>query len=207
MSRVVASSGPHAIVLAAGLGTRLGRGPKALLAWNDEVLVTRAARAARDAGCSVAVAVGPGSAVARMLLGERCPEAQVIEVHDAAQGMSASLRAATLPLSAAPRLPEATVVLLVDQPGVDAEVIAHLLQAHRRGRVTRASWAGVPGNPVVFDTGHLLSAAAAAAGDAGARVWLRRYPHLIDDIACDAYGRGDDVDVAADLATWPELAS
>lgn len=195
----------HAIVLAAGLGTRLGRGPKALLGWNDEVLVTRAARAARDAGCSVAVAVGPGTAVARILLAERCPEAQIIEVHDAGQGMSASLRAATMPLGAASAPPEATVVLLVDQPGVDADVIAHLLSAHRRGRVTRASWAGVPGNPVVFDTGHLLSAAAVASGDAGARVWLRRYPHLVDDVACDAYGRGDDIDVVADLTSWPEL--
>ncbi|MDR2322397.1 MAG: NTP transferase domain-containing protein [Microbacterium sp.] len=195
----------HAIVLAAGRGTRLGRGPKALLPWNGEVLVTRAARAAAEAGCSVTVAVGPAARTARSWLRARCPAAHVVEVHDAQLGMSASLRAAVLPLVVTDAPPHAVVVLLVDQPGVDASVIRRLFAAHVPGRVTRATWHGVPGNPVVFGTGELCSAAALAEGDAAARAWIARNRHLVDDVECADLGRGDDIDEPADLASWPEL--
>ncbi|MDQ4215295.1 nucleotidyltransferase family protein [Microbacterium sp. ASV81] len=192
----------HAIVLAAGRGSRLGRGPKALLPWGDEVLATRAARAALGAGCSVTVAVGPGARIARRRLRERCPAAHVVAVHDAALGMSASLRAAVLPLIATGVSPEAVIVLLVDQPGVGSAVIRELFRAHVPGRVTRAVWAGVPGNPILFDTGHLLSAAARAEGDAGARAWIRMHPDLVDDVECGNLGRGDDIDTPEDLLAW-----
>lgn len=195
----------HAIVLAAGSGTRLGRGPKALLPWNREVLVTRVARAAAEAGCSVTVAVGPGGRAARSWLRDRCPAAHVVQVHDAQLGMSASLRAAVLPLVVTDAPPHAVIVLLVDQPGVDAHVIRRLFAAHVPGRVTRAVWHGAPGNPVVFDTGDLCAAAALAEGDAAARTWIARNRHLVDDVECGDLGRGDDIDEPADLASWPEL--
>jgi nicotine blue oxidoreductase len=109
-------------VLAAGSGTRLGRGPKALLPWNGEVLVTRAARAAVEAGCTVAVTSAPPRTV-QSWLRARCPAASVVDGARRAPGMSASLRAAVLPLVVADAPPDAVVVLLVDQPGVDAAVI------------------------------------------------------------------------------------
>jgi len=195
----------HAIVLAAGSGTRLGRGPKALLPWNGEVLVTRAARAAVDAGCTVTVTVGPAGDTARSWLRARCPAASVVTVHDAHLGMSASLRAAVLPLVVADAPPTAVVVLLVDQPGVGAAVIRRLFAAHKPGRVTRATWRGAPGNPVVFDTADLCSAAALAEGDAAARAWIAQNRHRVDDVECGDLGRGDDIDGPADLAGWPEL--
>ncbi|MGN7860748.1 nucleotidyltransferase family protein [Microbacterium sp. 22303] len=195
----------HAIVLAAGYGTRLGRGPKALLPWNGEVLVTRAARAAAEAGCSVTVAVGPAGREARSWLRGRCPAAHVVRVHDAHLGMSASLRAAVLPLVVADPAPQAVIVLLVDQPGVDAPVIRRLFDSHVPGRATRALWHGVPANPVVFDTGDLCAAAALAEGDAAARTWIAHNRHLVDDVECSDLGRGDDIDEPADLAGWPEL--
>jgi len=73
------------------------------------------------------------------------------------------------------------------------------------GRVTRALWHGVPGNPVVFDTGDLCAAAALAEGDAAARTWVACNRHLVDDVECGDLGRGDDIDEPADLASWPEL--
>jgi len=195
----------HAIVLAAGRGARLGRGPKALLPWNGEVLVTRAARAAVEAGCTVTVAVGPAGRTARSWLRERCPTAHVVDVHDAHLGMSASLRAAVLPLVVTDAPPHAVIVLLVDQPGVDAHVMRRLFAAHVPGRVTRARWNGAPGNPVVFDIGDLCSAAAFAEGDVAARTWIARNRHRVDDVECGDLGRGDDIDEPGDLASWPEL--
>ncbi|WP_295013444.1 NTP transferase domain-containing protein [uncultured Microbacterium sp.] len=196
---------PHAIVLAAGRGVRLGRGPKALLPWKGEVLATRAARAAVEAGCSVTVVVGPAARTVRSWLRSRCPAAHAVEVREAHRGMSASLRAAVVPLIVSDAPPRAVVVLLVDQPGVGAAVIRRLLAAHRHGRVTRAAWGGYPGNPIVFDTAHLAAAAAMAEGDAGARAWIAAHGHLVDVVDCDDLGRGDDIDEPADLAGWPEL--
>ncbi|MBS1675462.1 MAG: NTP transferase domain-containing protein [Actinobacteria bacterium] len=192
----------HAIVLAAGRGSRLGRGPKALLPWGDEVLVTRAARAAAQAGCTVAVTLRPRARTARAWLRDRCPAAHPIGVHDAHLGMSASLRAAVLPLVMTDAPPQAVIVLLVDQPGVDEQVIRRLFAAHVPGRVTRAMWNGIPGNPVVFDTAHLLSAAACAEGDAGARAWISRNRRLVDAVECGDLGHGDDIDEPADLQRW-----
>ncbi len=196
------TSARHAIVLAAGRGSRLGLGPKALLPWGDEVLVTRTARAAASAGCSVTVAVGPGGWIARRWLHDRCPTAQVVAVRDAVLGMSASLRAAVLPLMATDAPPAAVIVLLVDQPGVGDAVIRRLFEAHTPGRVTRAAWNGDGGTPIVFDTAHLLSAAALADGDAGARAWIHAHPELVDTVECGQLGRGDDIDTPADLRAW-----
>ncbi|WP_217184857.1 NTP transferase domain-containing protein [Streptomyces sp. AC495_CC817] len=195
----------HAIVLAAGSGSRLGRGPKALLPWNHEVLVTRVARVAALAGCSVTVAVGPEAGTIRRWLRARSPSASTVYVRDASLGMSASLRAAVRHLASAPARPHVVVVLLVDQPGVDETVVSRLLAAHRPGRATRASWRGIPGTPVVFDTADLLAAAAIAHGDSGARTWMSRHPHLVDDVECADLGSGADVDTPGDLAAWPQL--
>ncbi|MBS1696980.1 MAG: NTP transferase domain-containing protein [Actinobacteria bacterium] len=196
---------PHAIVLAAGTGSRLGRGPKALLPWRGEVLATRAARAAVEAGCTVTVAVGPAGRTVQSWLRARCPAASVVTVREAHLGMSASLRAAVLPLVVTDAPPDVVVVLLVDQPGVDAPVIRRLLEAHVPGHATRAMWDGVPGNPVVFDTADLCSAAALATGDAAARAWIAQNRHRVDDVECGDLGRGDDIDEPADLISWPEL--
>lgn len=188
----------HAIVLAAGSGTRLGRGPKALLPWGDEVLATRAARAAALAGCTVTVTLGPQAGEVRRWLEIGCPSAAVVDVHDAHLGMSASLRAAVRTIHGAGDV----IVLLVDQPGVDEHVIRRLLAARAPGRVARAAWDGVPGNPVVFGIRELLSAADLAEGDAGARVWISRHPHLIDDVECGDLASGADIDEPADLLAW-----
>ncbi len=195
----------HAIVLAAGSGTRLGLGPKALLPWNGEVLATRATRAAALAGCSVSIAIGPEASEVRRWLRRRSSSAVAVHVPDAQRGMGVSLRAAVRHLTAAPDRPDAVIVLLVDQPGVDDAVIRRLFDAHRPGRVTCAAWTGAPGNPVVFDTDHLIAAASVATGDSGARVWLSAHPRLIDDVECGDLGSGADVDEPSDLTAWPEL--
>lgn len=195
----------HAIVLAAGTGSRLGRGPKALLPWNDEVLVTRTTRAAALAGCSVTVAVGPEATAVRRWLRDRSPSANTVYVRDAELGMSASFRAAVRHLAAASARPQVVVVLLVDQPGVDEHVIRRLLAAHVSGRATRAAWSGVPGTPVVFDTAEVIAAAALARGDSGARAWMARHPELVDDVECSDLGSGSDVDRPEDLRDWPPL--
>jgi nicotine blue oxidoreductase len=191
-------------VLAAGSGTRLGRGPKALLPWNGEVLVTRAARAAVEAGCTVTVAVGPAGRTARSWLRARCPAAQ--------RGRRCTTRTWACPPRCAPPCcrswsptPHRTpvVVLLVDQPGVDAAVIRRLLAAHVPGRVT-ARCGRRPGQPSCSTPATCAPPRPSPPGTRP-RAWIARNRHLVDDVECGDLGRGDDIDEPADLVAWPEL--
>lgn len=224
---------PSVVVLAAGSGRRLGRGPKALLRLGEETLAARAVRTAAEAGGRPVLVVGPRgaeiAASARSAVAERIGEGGsravgrgggepadraprrgdpgelvVVSVDGAKEGMSRSWRAgAGCALDLAPGLPVA--VLLVDQPGVGPEVLARLLRAHRPGRITRATYRGRPGHPVVLDPSHAEAAARRARGDAGAGEYLRAHSEVVDAVECGDLGTDEDVDIPADLARWPGM--
>lgn len=195
------------LLLAAGAGRRMGE-PKGLLRDADGTpWVARAAQALRDGGCAhVLVVVG---AAAPQVAGLVPRWAQVVTATDWSTGMGASLRAgltaATDPRSSdlRPRdpRPDLAVVTLVDLPGVDASVVARLLQdASSLGSaapagMSRAAYAGVPGHPVVLGREHWAGVMRSAHGDTGARSYLReREVRLVE---CGDIGHGDDVDTPA----------
>jgi nicotine blue oxidoreductase len=115
-------------------------------------------------------------------------------------GMGSSFRTG---LDSAP--PEDHVlVALVDQPGLTAETVARLLRAHRQGRVTTAGYADSSGqlrrgHPLLLDASLRAEAAASAGGDAGARLFLRAHPELIDLVDCSDQSRGEDLDTPDQL--------
>lgn len=161
------------IVLAAGAGTRMG-GPKALCSTPDGVpWLVRAHDALTGGGCGqVRVVLGAGAAQARALVP---PGAVTVVADDWANGMGASL-AAGLADPVDPRT-VAVVITLVDLPDLDARAVARVT----RGPVTthdlrRATFAGVPGHPVLVGRAHWAPLRARLRGDAGAREYLRAHP-------------------------------
>ncbi|SIQ45387.1 molybdenum cofactor cytidylyltransferase [Cellulosimicrobium aquatile] len=198
-----------AVLLAAGAGTRLGRGPKALLPHRGAALVEHATATLLAGGCD-AVVVVLGAEAARVRAGSSLdgPGVRVVDNPDWATGMASSLRvgvAAALDL-----VPARVVVAHVDQPGVGPDDVARLLAAHRPGRVTASRWlaggaaedaAGADrprwAHPLVLDATLAAPAAASARGDHGARDFLRTHADLVDVV--DHPGDGRDLDTAADL--------
>jgi CTP:molybdopterin cytidylyltransferase MocA len=124
----------------------------------------------------------------------------VITVHNPhwSTGMGSSLAAglATVPDECA-----AAVVALVDQPLVGAAAVRRLIAAYQGGAsVAVAAYGGQPRNPVLLGREHWAEVTALAAGDAGARAFLRARPDLVTLVECGDTGSPDDIDTTEDLA-------
>jgi molybdenum cofactor cytidylyltransferase len=160
-----------AIVLAAGSSSRMGR-PKQVLPVGGKSLVRRAVEAAiGSTGRRTIVVTGEARDQVEAEL-EGLP-VQIVHNPDYQQGMSTSLRAG---LAALPADAEAVVVLLADQPFVDASVVDSLIGHYQQKRspIVRPRYAGEPGNPVLWDH-SLFDALAAQTGDQGGRTLLREH--------------------------------
>ena len=127
-----------AVLLAAGAGSRLGRGPKALLPHHGRPLVEHVASVLVAGGCDEVVVV-LGAEAARVAAAADLTTARVVVNPDWATGMASSLRAgvATALEPHDGEAPARVVVAHVDQPGVAPADVARLLAAHRPGRVRR----------------------------------------------------------------------
>jgi CTP:molybdopterin cytidylyltransferase MocA len=178
------------VLLAAGSGSRLGQ-PKALVELGGSRLVDRGIELLRAGGADPVVVVT--GAVALTLPG-------VISVHnpDWASGMGSSLAAG---LRAVPDGPAAAVVALVDQPLIGAAAVQRLIAAYAAGAaVAVAGYHGRPRNPVLLARAHWPEVISLAAGDVGARPFLRAHPDLVTLVECADTGQPDDLDTPADLA-------
>jgi CTP:molybdopterin cytidylyltransferase MocA len=178
------------ILLAAGAGRRLGQ-PKALVDLGGRPLAARGVALLREGGAAPVIVVTGAAAV--NLTG-------VITVHNPhwATGMGSSLAAglATVPDECA-----AAVVALVDQPLVGAAAVRRLIAAYQGGAsVAVAAYGGQPRNPVLLGREHWAEVTALAAGDAGARAFLRARPDLVTLVECGDTGSPDDIDTTEDLA-------
>lgn len=155
-----------AVILAAGAGRRMG-GPKALLLMDGETLLRRAARVALTAGCTpVVVVVGPWDADLEDL------DVLVVPNPAADEGMASSIRAG---LGALPDGVEAVLILGVDQPAVNADLLCDLLERfrHAGGRPVACAYANTLGIPAVLPA-QLLPDLLDLRGDRGAKAILLR---------------------------------
>ena len=193
-----------AVLLAAGAGTRLGRGPKALLPFRGRTLVEVLADVLSDGGCrEVVVVLGAGAQAVRA--STDLHRHAVVENPAWPSGMGSSLR---LGLATA-RPGDHVLVALVDQPGLTPETVRRLVRAHRPGRVTAAAYPDAAGelrrgHPLLLDASLRSDAADSAAGDAGARHFLQAHPELIDLVDCTAppgsgQSGGEDLDTPDQL--------
>jgi nicotine blue oxidoreductase len=188
-----------AVLLAAGAGTRLGLGPKALLEFRQEPLVSYVAAVLRSGGCAeIVVVLGAGADQVRGKAD--LSGCLVLDNPDWSGGMGSSFRLGAAAVSPGFHM----LAVLVDQPGLTSAIVRRLLDSHKPGRVTAAAYRGADGelqrgHPVLFDAALVAQAAGAASGDSGARGFLQEHAYLIDLVDCSDESDGGDVDNAADL--------
>ena len=149
--------------------------PKQTLQYRGESLLRRAALAALGAGCRpVIVVTGAHSELSRR-------ELDGLDVREVLNtrwetGMASSIRAGVGGLVHADPDADAAVLLLCDQPHVTADVISHLVAAHRAtGRPVVASvYGGSFGAPALFGR-TIFSDLARLEGVAGAKQLIKRF--------------------------------
>jgi len=152
--RASAGGAVGAVILAAGLGRRMGGRPKALIDLDGRTFLERVAGACREGGCAAAWAVTnpevPGIEELAATLALR-----TVPNPDWSRGMFSSvvegLRDA---LAARPRC-AGFLIFPVDHPRVRGETVAELLEsfAVRPARTwVRPGYQGRGGHPVVVDT-------------------------------------------------------
>ncbi len=191
---------PVGLILAAGAGTRLGRGPKALLVTRGVTLVEHLARALLDGGCTEVVVVTGAEAARVRDEVAAVPGARARENPHWRQGMGTSLQSGLAAIGPG----RDVLVTPVDRPGVSAEEVARVLAAHRCGEITAAAHRDASGrlrrgHPVLFDACWTAAAADAAHDDVGARELLRAQRERVQLVDCTDLEDGADLDLPEQL--------
>lgn len=167
----VASDNVYAIILAAGASSRMGR-PKQLLEWRNRSLLEHAVLNAQTVlGERVIVVLGAHADAIQASVD--LSAVTVIENPDWREGMAASIRAG---VQALPESAAAALILLCDQPLVNAEHMQNLLNAWQNApaRIVASQYHNSVGGPALFPAGffeHLLS----LSGDRGAKPALMKF--------------------------------
>lgn len=185
-----------ALILAAGESSRLGR-PKQLIQFHGRTLVRRVVDAVAAADCCpIVVVVGSDSdKVAREL---DQPATLVVENEDWKNGIGSSIRRGICRLIDAAPEAEAVLLLVCDQPFVDAMLIKDLiLRRTESGKpIIACSYADTLGVPTLFDR-IFFEELLALPDDCGAKAIILRNREKTAEIP---FSEGKiDIDTAEDL--------
>lgn len=182
-----------AVILAAGMSSRMQGGQKLLQELGGRPLVTHVAEAALASSADLVLAVvGHQADEVRQAL-----PAGVVAVQnpDPSKGLSSSLR---IGIEALPDDVDAALILLGDMPRVATEDCDELIRAAQPDRVTVPVVNGRRGNPVLWHR-SFFQEILGLAGDHGARALLDRYPERVTDVALQNPGLLLDIDTTAEL--------
>jgi molybdenum cofactor cytidylyltransferase len=184
-----------AVIVAAGSSSRLGQ-PKQLLRFKGESLVHHIVVAARQAGCSpVIVVIGSNS---EKVTGElRSTNAVIVENENWQCGIGSSIRAGVRRLvDHAPEL-DAIVLLVCDQPGVNADTIRNLINLRETTKksIVASRYAETLGVPALFDR-SLFDELLSLGNEAGAKSIILRNRECVAQLA---FPEG-----AIDIDTWED---
>jgi len=193
---------PHAVVLAAGAGSRFD-GEKLLAPLRGRPLIAHVAATVAEALgtglLSGAVAVIPpgATALARPLDTAGCA---LIENFDSASGLASSLQLGLAEVTRHDPQAAAALIVLGDQPLLSRGTIARLIEAWRAsGKSVRPRYTltpEAPGHPVLLDR-SVWPLATSLEGDRGMGPLFAAHPELL--VTIDVPGANPDVDTAADL--------
>ncbi|WP_112226157.1 nucleotidyltransferase family protein [Lentzea atacamensis] len=179
------------LLLAAGAGRRFGS-PKALVSLHGKLFVDSAAELLRAAGCEPVVVV-LGAMADEVRAKASLDGVTVVDNPDWESGMGSSLRTG---LHAA-GIVDAVVVLPVDTPGVTVAALHRLMELAEPKALARAVYDGKVGHPVLIGSDHFAGVMASAAGDQGARDYLKA--NTVRHVECADVADGADVDRPEDL--------
>lgn len=156
----------HALILAAGSGSRFGGG-KLMAPWRGGVLLDGALDAAFAAPVeAVHVVVGADPSAAAHA---KARDARIVQAKDHALGLSASLKAG---IAALPEDADGVLVFLGDMPLIPHAVLGPLVDALNAGAPAAVPvFQGRIGNPAALSA-QLFSYVMALQGDRGARALL-----------------------------------
>ena len=171
-----------AVILAAGGSFRFGR-PKQLLSFRDKTLVRTTIDAACKAGCSPIVVV-IGSDWEK--IHPELAHANVIEVQNKnwQRGIGSSIRSGVEALTDhAPDI-EAVLLLVCDQPAVDARFIERLIAMHEATRkdIVASGYANTLGVPALFAR-SLFKELLSIGDEAGAKSIILQNPERVAELA------------------------
>jgi len=188
-----------AIVLAAGLSSRMGSN-KLLAAVDGKPLVRHAAEAAGESAADPVVVVtgNAGDAVASTL--HDLP-LSTVKNPDFAKGLSTSLKSG---LNALPDDCDGVVVLLGDMPDVSAALIDKLIAAFdpaEERTICVATRHGKRGNPVLWAR-RFFPEMLAIEGDVGAKHLMAQYGVLVCEVEAENDGPLTDIDTPEALAAY-----
>jgi molybdenum cofactor cytidylyltransferase len=168
----------HAVLLAAGLSTRMAPRNKLLIADAAGMpMVARAATAAcasRVAEVTVVTGHQSDAVQAAITHAVASPKLRFVTAPDYANGLSASLRAG---IAALPARAAAALICLGDMPDVSASLLDMIVGRYdpAQGRlIVVPIHGGTQGNPVVWDR-RFFADILALSGDAGAKQLLARH--------------------------------
>ncbi|GLY94410.1 nucleotidyltransferase family protein [Actinoplanes sp. NBRC 103695] len=180
------------VVLAAGAGRRYGM-PKALVSYDGELLVQRAA-AVLSSLSSVVIVLGAAGDEVR----KAAPSLDYVDNPDWDTGMGSSFRAGLAALS--DRF-DAAMITLVDMPGVTPAAVTRIASFAGPSALVMGGYGDRRGHPVLLGRDHWAGASAAAVGDRGARDYLRTRDVRVVDVSDVA----DDTDLDVPLLDVPPL--
>lgn len=158
-----------AVLLAAGLGSRLQNQPKCLLRLDGEALICRQIQALLKLGLNqLIVVLGHHKEAIRSAI-EGFP-VTLIENPKPDSGQVSSLRIGLQAVKPSNN----TLVSLSDLPLIGGDDLSNLVHAYStrplKSRVLVPTYKGLPGNPVIFDS-HVRSSILASSAEYGCKQW------------------------------------
>lgn len=190
------------LLLAAGASTRLGH-PKQLIKIGEQSLLEKAAGAALDSGCSPVLAVlGAYAEKVKPLLQQR--PVLIVENKNWESGMGSSIACGMeFLIKEFPDL-EAVILMLCDQPFVQADTLQKLLKSWRENGagIVAADYGTAFGPPALFDR-RFFPQLCSLQGEKGAKSVMLAHR---DELVLLPFPEGGvDLDTAGDLEKWGVL--
>lgn len=185
------------ILLAAGQSSRMGK-PKQLIDFQGKTLIQRAAEAALQSGARPVIAVlGAFLEDIRPEL-SFYPDLEIVVNEGWREGMASSIRTGLKAVMQAHPGVDGIILMVCDQPRLDAAVLAQLMQIqlYQDAPIAACSYAGKTGTPALFHE-SLFVELLQLTGDAGARSLLEK---MKDNMAILDFEAGAlDIDTEDDL--------
>ena len=191
------------VLLAGGASKRLGR-PKQLLTVGDETFLQRGIRTAHASNASPIIVVlgANGNEMKDKIL----PDTILVVNESWSEGMASSIRCGIKALLKTDPSVEAAIIMMCDQPYVDATVLNNLIAAYQvSGKpIIASSYNNTFGPPALFHK-ILFAELLQLHGDTGARSIIK---HHADEVEIVSFPKGEiDIDTEADYENLSKLMS